>query len=73
VPFLLLGVIPLRDPEFEVGDRHDLGVSDLAGGLSGEGVCLFVSRRALMPLDPYEINGPTLAAQFAYHVSDVPG
>jgi hypothetical protein len=34
VPLLLLGVEPLRDPEFMVSNRHDLGVAGFTGGLS---------------------------------------
>jgi hypothetical protein len=62
VPFRFLGVISLRDPELEVGDRHDLGISGLARGLSGEGIYLFVAWRALVALDPNEISGSALAA-----------
>jgi hypothetical protein len=70
VPFLLFGVEPLRDPEFEVGDRHDLRVSDLAGDPSGEDICLLITRRALVSFDPHEVDG---FADFAHHVPDVPG
>jgi hypothetical protein len=73
MPLLLLGVVSFRDPEFEVGDRHDLGVSGLAGGLSGEDICLLVARCALVSLDPCEVDGLALSAHFANHVPDVPG
>jgi hypothetical protein len=39
-----------------MGDRHDFGVSGLAGGLSGEDICLLVARCTLVPLDPYEVD-----------------
>jgi hypothetical protein len=69
---LLLGVIFLRDPEFEVSDRHDPW-SIRPSSRPGEGICLFVARRALVALDPDEIDGFALAAQFAHYVPDVSG
>jgi hypothetical protein len=62
MPVLLFGAVPLGDPEFEVGDRHDLGVPGLAGSLPGEDVSLLVARCALVSLDPYEVHGLALAA-----------
>jgi hypothetical protein len=41
--------------------------------VSGEGICLFVARRALVALNPDEIDGFALAAQFAHYVPDVSG
>jgi hypothetical protein len=56
-----------------MGDRHVLGIAGFLSSFSGQYMRSLIARRSLVALDPHDVYGFTLAAEFADSVSDVPG